>query len=215
MSSFDERAGLMREESRRGQLEGGMGLSLMQQGALGDVSNQRYQKISGFTGNKGGLFQMAGAAQQPYQQRRNMQYQGQMQGMQNRYGRQAGFMGGLGSLIGSGIQAYGGYKGMALLAAASSVLLKKNIKTIDNPVKKVMAIRGVEFDWKPDKKFNKNHELIGHDIGVVAEELEKVIPEAIPIIEGYKHVEYYKIIPLLVEAVKSQQQEIKELKERK
>ena len=214
MASFDERAGLMREEARRGQLESGMGLALMQQGSLGDVGNQRYNTMSGFAGSRGGLFQMAGSAMQPYQKQRNMQYDASTQNAMNNRNRRAGMMSGVGSLIGTGIKAYGAYLGMAAMAA-SSELLKENIKVIDNPVEKVMAIRGVEFDWKPDVEFNKDHKLTGHDIGVVAEELEEVIPEAIPVVEGYKHVEYYKIIPLLVEAVKSQQQEIKELKERK
>jgi hypothetical protein len=107
MSSFDERAGLMREESRRGQLEGGMGLALMQQGALGDVGNRQYQKTSGFSGNRGGLFQMAQAAQHPYQQQRQMYYQGRLQSSQNRAQQRAGLMSGFGSLLGSGIMAGG------------------------------------------------------------------------------------------------------------
>ena len=213
ITAFDEKASLLQEEARRGQLEGGAGIALMQQGALGDVSNRAYQQAAGFGGMRGGLFQMAGQAQAPHAQQRQWQHQANISSAQNRAGQQAGFMGGLGSLMGAGMQAYGTYAGMAALA--SSVRLKENIKTIDSPIEKVMAIRGVEFDWKPIVEFNKNHELAGHDIGVIAEEVEKVMPEAIPMMEGYKHVEYYKIIPLLIEAIKSQQHEIKELKEKK
>lgn len=73
-----------------------------------------------------------------------------------------------------------------------------------SPIKKIEAIRGVEFDWRNGD---------GHDVGVIAEELEKVIPEAVTEINGIKAVYYYKILPLLIEVVKAQQAQIKKLQE--
>jgi len=90
----------------------------------------------------------------------------------------------------------------------SSVILKENIKTMESSVEKVKAISGVEFDWKEEaKKFGT-----GHDIGVIAEELEKVVPEAVAKVDGVNQVYYYKIIPVLVEAIKEQQLQIEALK---
>jgi uncharacterized membrane protein len=66
-----------------------------------------------------------------------------------------------------------------------------------------MAIRGVEFDWKSGE---------GHDVGVIAEELAEVVPEAVTQVNGINSVYYYKIIPLLVEAIKEQQEQINFLK---
>ena len=85
----------------------------------------------------------------------------------------------------------------------SSEVLKENIEPIEDPIEKLEAIRGVDFDWKNGD---------GHDVGVIAEEIEKVIPEAVTEVNGIKHVYYHKIIPLLVESIKAQQVEIDALK---
>jgi hypothetical protein len=87
---------------------------------------------------------------------------------------------------------------------------KKNIKNIDFSLEKLSQINGVEFDWIEDEPFHGNK---GHDVGVIAQEIELVIPEAVQTREsGMKAVQYDKIIPLLVEAIKELQKEIKELK---
>ena len=195
ITAFDEKASLVKDEASRGQLQSGAGLALMQAGALGDVSNQAYQKTTGFAGGRGGLLQMAGQAQQPYQQQRQWQHQANIAGAQNRAGRQAGFMGGMGSLLGSGLTAAG--------MIWSSKVLKKSIKTITVPLEKIAQIRGVTFDWKDES---------GHDTGVIAEEVEGVVPGLVGEIDGVKGVYYHKIIPILVEALKEQQKQIDELR---
>ena len=58
----------------------------------------------------------------------------------------------------------------------------------------------------------------GQDIGVIAQEIEKVLPSAVKdredeAMKGYKAVKYEKIIPLLIEGIKEQQKQINELKE--
>jgi len=80
----------------------------------------------------------------------------------------------------------------------SDARLKDNIKPITCALEKIDSIQGVEFDW--------NHELsdhTGHDIGVLAQEIEEVLPEAVITRDnGYKAVRYEKLIPLLLQAVK-------------
>ena len=78
-----------------------------------------------------------------------------------------------------------------------------------------MEISGVEFDWKPLTEEQKVwlHGNDGHDIGVIAQEIEKVLPEVVTTREnGFKAVRYEKIIPLLIEAIKELKQEIDSLK---
>ena len=94
--------------------------------------------------------------------------------------------------------------------------LKENIKNISNPLKKLAQINGVTFDWK-ELEENKNKEIHaneGHDVGVIAQEIEKVLPEIVETREktGYKAVKYEKIVPLLIEAIKELKGEVDELK---
>jgi hypothetical protein len=57
------------------------------------------------------------------------------------------------------------------------------------------------------------HENEGHDVGVIAQEVEKVMPEIVTTRDnGYKAVKYEKIVPLLIEAIKELSNEVKELK---
>ena len=88
---------------------------------------------------------------------------------------------------------------------------KTNIKNIDSPLDKISQINGVEFDWIEDEPVHGNK---GHDIGVIAQEIEKILPDAVQTREsGMKAVKYEKVIPLLIEAVKEQQKQIEELKQ--
>ena len=92
--------------------------------------------------------------------------------------------------------------------ASSDERLKDNIQTIPNAVEKVQQIKGVSFDWNGNQT---NHS--GHDIGVIAQDIEKVLPEIVATRDdGYKAVRYEKIVALLIEAVKEQQLQIDELK---
>jgi hypothetical protein len=57
------------------------------------------------------------------------------------------------------------------------------------------------------------HSYKGHDVGVIAQEIEKVLPEVVTTRDnGYKAVKYEKIVPLLIEAIKEQQEQIDELR---
>ncbi len=93
--------------------------------------------------------------------------------------------------------------------AVSDKRYKDNITPITNPIKKILQIGGYSFDWN-----KKQDTYSGHDVGVIAQEIEKVLPEVVDTREnGYKAVRYNKIIPLLIEGIKDQQKQIDELKE--
>ena len=99
--------------------------------------------------------------------------------------------------------------------STSDKRLKENIKPLDNALDKVMKISGVEFDWKEltEKEKKTIHGNEGHDVGVIAQEIEEVLPEVVTTRDnGYKAVKYEKIVPLLIEAIKEQQVQIDELK---
>lgn len=98
-------------------------------------------------------------------------------------------------------------KGDVTAFYSSDERLKDNIQPIESPLEKIFKINGVSFDWneKSDKK--------GHDVGVIAQEIEKVLPELVVERDsGYKAVRYEKIVALLIEAIKQQQLQIDELK---
>ncbi len=93
---------------------------------------------------------------------------------------------------------------------SSDKRLKDNIKNIANPLEKLEKLNGVEFDWN-----DKQDLYEGHDIGVIAQEVEEVLPEIVDTRQdGHKAVKYDRMVALLIEAVKEQQQQINELKEK-
>ena len=93
---------------------------------------------------------------------------------------------------------------------SSDIRLKENIKPIENALNKVDAISGNTYDWK--EGFDTIHSHKGNDVGVIAQELEQVLPEVVTDREnGYKAVNYEKIVPLLIEAIKELNKKIKEL----
>jgi hypothetical protein len=98
--------------------------------------------------------------------------------------------------------------------STSDQRLKENIIPIDNALEKLKQISGVEFSWKPLTELEKKtiHGHSGNDIGIIAQEIEEVLPLAVTTREnGYKAVNYEKIVPLLVEAIKVQQSQIEKL----
>ena len=93
--------------------------------------------------------------------------------------------------------------------ASSDERLKENITLIENPLDKIIQLGGYEFDWIQNEEIHVHH---GHDIGVIAQEVEKVLPELVTTRNnGYKAVKYEKIVALLIEGIKSQQSKIDSL----
>jgi hypothetical protein len=94
--------------------------------------------------------------------------------------------------------------------ASSDERLKDNIQNIENPIEKVQALKGVTWDWN-DNASDVQHSL--PNVGVIAQDVEKVLPQLVRDNEGgYKAVDYDKLVGLLIEAVKDQQSQIDELK---
>ena len=98
---------------------------------------------------------------------------------------------------------------VAAFGTLSDITLKENIKVIENPLDKVKQIRGVNFSYKKDGR---------KSTGLIAQELEKVLPNAIFTTheigddEEIKAIRYGNVVGLLVEAIKEQQEQIDELK---
>jgi len=83
---------------------------------------------------------------------------------------------------------------------------KKNIKPIENALEKVMKLGGYTYDWKDASEFPNQTLGKGHDMGVIAQEVEKQFPEAVSTnAEGFKAVSYTELVPALIEAIKAQQ----------
>jgi len=95
--------------------------------------------------------------------------------------------------------------------SSSDERLKYNITPIENAIDKVKSLTGVEFDWKPEYKHAHGYE--GHDTGIIAQQVQDVIPSAVRTNDtGFLAVRYEKLIGLLVEGMKEQQAQIEELK---
>jgi hypothetical protein len=87
---------------------------------------------------------------------------------------------------------------------------KTNIKNLDNALDKVLTLDGVEYDWN---EMAAAHRVGKHDVGVIAQQVEEVLPDAIDYREdGMMAVRYERIIPLLIESIKELKSEIDELK---
>ncbi|MGI5827296.1 MAG: tail fiber domain-containing protein [Patescibacteria group bacterium] len=88
---------------------------------------------------------------------------------------------------------------------SSDAKLKTDIKTINDPLEKITALRGVTFNWKDSKEAS---------VGLIAQEVEKVFPELVETNGQYKAVEYGNLVAPLIEAIKAQQQQIEQLEAR-
>ena len=101
---------------------------------------------------------------------------------------------------------------VAFSGTPSDKKLKTNIEDLNYGLSDVLKLQGREFDWKRNDR--------GHDIGVIAQEVQNIIPELVKEVEGlngeksYLMVSYEKLIPVLIEAVKEQQEQIDELKKK-
>ncbi|WP_374033489.1 tail fiber domain-containing protein [Bdellovibrio bacteriovorus] len=92
--------------------------------------------------------------------------------------------------------------GTAAYVNTSDERLKKNITVIEGALEKILRLNGVYFDWRSDEFPDWNFEQ-SHDVGVIAQEVEKVFPEAVRTDDkGYKAVAYSKLVPPLIEAAK-------------
>jgi len=93
------------------------------------------------------------------------------------------------------------------LTQSSSRRWKTNIAPMTGALEKVQQLQGVTYDWKDSGR---------HDIGLIAEDVHAVVPEVV-LMEANgvdaKGVDYARLTSLLIEAVKEQQREIRQLQE--
>lgn len=93
---------------------------------------------------------------------------------------------------------------------SSDIKLKENLVKIENPIEKISLINGYTYDWK--EGFEDIHTNKGNDIGVIAQEIEMVLPQLVATRDnGYKAVRYDKIVALLIEGIKDLVTRTKEL----
>jgi hypothetical protein len=96
--------------------------------------------------------------------------------------------------------------------AGSDKRWKKSITSLEDALGKVRQLQGVNYEWRTTEFPDKNFES-GRQVGLIAQDVEKVVPELVKTDEqGYKAVAYDKITAVLVEAIKEQQQQIDDLK---
>ena len=94
--------------------------------------------------------------------------------------------------------------------STSDIRFKENIKAIENPIEKIRKISGNTYNWKAELKDIHGYE--GNDVGVIAQEVEAVLPQLVQNREnGYKAVKYDKLVALLIEGIKEQQLQIEKL----
>ncbi|MTI30409.1 tail fiber domain-containing protein, partial [Xanthovirga aplysinae] len=102
-------------------------------------------------------------------------------------------------------------KGDIIAFSTSDQRHKTDIKPIANALEKIEQIGGYTFEWKDTQEIHQ-----GEDIGVIAQEVEKILPLDNVVTtreDGYKAVKYEKLTPLLIEAIKALRQEVQELKQ--
>ena len=109
----------------------------------------------------------------------------------------------LGNISGSQIEA----SGDVIAFGSSDKRLKDNIQPIQSPLEKMDKIGGYTFDWN-----DKQDAYQGHDVGVIAQEIEEVLPQVVMTRgTGYKAVKYEKIVPLLIESIKELQKKVEDI----
>jgi len=104
-----------------------------------------------------------------------------------------------------------------ITAVSSDQRLKTNIQTLTGSLNKIKALRGTQFEWtsENDIEFRIGSDAFGTQIGLIAQEVEQILPEVVKPngVKDYKSVEYDKIVAVLIEAVKEQQQQIDNLQQ--
>tara|TARA_R110000824_G_scaffold203704_1_gene388233 strand:- start:2659 stop:5385 length:2727 start_codon:yes stop_codon:yes gene_type:complete len=110
-----------------------------------------------------------------------------------------------GNITGSIIEA----SGDVIAFGSSDRRLKDNITPIENPLEKMDKIGGYTFVWNDNQST-----YTGKDVGVVAQEIEEILPELVTTRgTGYKAVKYEKIVPLLIESIKELQKKVQKIEE--
>jgi len=92
------------------------------------------------------------------------------------------------------------------ITETSDARMKRNVAPIHNALELVTGLQGVSFDWNREAWPHRVFEA-GRQIGLIAQEVERVVPEVVhQDNDGYYSVAYSKLVPLLIEAIKEQQE---------
>ena len=105
----------------------------------------------------------------------------------------------------------------AFFGSPSDIRFKENVRNIESALNKVKAINGVTYDWTQDfldsEKEKSGIDLRKNDLGVIAQEVEAVVPEVVDTREdGFKFVKYEKLTGLLIEAIKELDTKLEDIK---
>ncbi len=102
----------------------------------------------------------------------------------------------------------GGYNTLTAksFSRTSDSTLKSNISLLKKPLSVLDGISGYSYSYKEDQAKQEKKEY-----GVIAQEVERVLPELVTEVKGIKVVDYDGLIPFLIEAVKEQQIQIESL----
>ena len=92
---------------------------------------------------------------------------------------------------------------------ASDERFKQNITAIKSPLQKLLQLNGVEYEMKTTA-FAKYHFMPGRQMGLIAQNVEKIVPEAVNEKDGYKGVDYARLVPLLIESIKEQNKKMED-----
>ena len=104
----------------------------------------------------------------------------------------------------------GSVAGVGAYNALSDIRYKKDIKSLAHSLAKILAIRGVTYKWIDEDKYGSQTQ-----IGVIAQEIEKIVPDVVTTgSDGVKRVKYTDLIPLVIEAMQEQNAELALLKDR-
>lgn len=96
--------------------------------------------------------------------------------------------------------------------SASDKRAKIKIKPISNALKMLKKLTGNSFEWKFSIKPGDGIKPGDKDYGVIAQEVQKIMPEAVNEKNGWLMVNYEKLIPLLIESIKELSEEVEKLK---
>ena len=118
-----------------------------------------------------------------------------------------------------------------ITAFASDRRLKENVRVIDSPLSKIMKINGYYFDWnEKSREFGLKPRFEKNDVGLLAQEVQEIIPQVVApapfdqemdkitgegsSISGddYLTIQYERIVPLLLEAIKELKREVDDLR---
>ncbi len=92
--------------------------------------------------------------------------------------------------------------------ATSDLRYKKDVSPIENPMKKILGLKGVTYNWRSDELKTKGFDSASQ-IGFIAQDVAKVLPEAVMVDkDGFFSIKYNSIIPVVIEAIKQQQIDI-------